>query len=143
VFSLRYSYAFALLISAFLPVANAQAPPHPHIVAGSRIFIEPMNGFETDLAAAVIKKHVPVMVVDNEKNADYIITGSNETIKAGWAKTIFITPSPADHASITVTDPVTGQVVYAYAWDKLGAIRGSQSAAEGIAKHLKNFIDKK
>jgi hypothetical protein len=90
-----------------------------------------------------VKKQVPLILVDDESKADLIITGSSQEQKAGWAKTIFVTPAPSEHASITVKNPATGQVVYAYAWDKLAARKGVQSAAEGIAKHLKENIEGK
>ena len=112
--------------------------------AGAKVYIEPMGGgFETDLAAALVKKHVPVMIVDSEQHATFLIAGGNQDTKAGWAKTIFFTPAPSEHASITVKDPANGNIVYAYAWDGIAARKGAQSAAEGIAKHLKEYIEKK
>ncbi len=130
-----------LLCPALLPAQNSS--PLAHIASGTTVFIEPMGGFETDLTAAMIKKHVPLTITGEESKAALVITGSSQENKAGWAKTIFVTPSPAEHASIQVKDSASGQVVYAYAWDELGAVHGRQSAAEGIAKHLKEFIDKK
>ena len=114
-----------------------------HIAENSKVYIEPADGFENDLAAAFVKKHVPLVIVDDAKNADFLVFGVSKTVKAGAVKTIFYTPLPAEHASISVQEPATGQVVYAYSWDEDSARRGPQRAAEGIAKHLKNFIVKK
>lgn len=83
------------------------------LTAGSRIFIEPMEGFETSLAAAFIKKKTPVSVVDDKANADFIITGSNAYHPAGWAKTLFVSPNAHASASISVKDAKTGIMVYA------------------------------
>jgi hypothetical protein len=68
--------------------------------------------------------------------------GTAETIKAEWAKKIFVTPKGDADASITVKEAKTGTIVYGYAVDKFGARHGQQSTAEACAKHLKEFIDK-
>ncbi len=60
----------ALLTFATCTVCLAQAP---QIKSGSTVYIEPMGGYETDLAAAFTKKHVPLIVVADKDKADYII----------------------------------------------------------------------
>jgi hypothetical protein len=35
-----------------------------------------MNGYETYLAAAIFKKHVPVIVVGDKDKADHVVTSS-------------------------------------------------------------------
>jgi hypothetical protein len=130
--------ATAIFLCLGVP-AIAQA----HIASGSKVFIEPMQGgFNTYLQAALIKKHVPVTMVDDETKADYVIVGTAEMNKAGWAKTIFVSPKGDADASITVKDVKTGNIVYGYAVDKFSARHGQQSTAEACAKHFKTFIDK-
>jgi hypothetical protein len=114
-----------------------------HIAPGSKLFIEPMDGFDTYLSAAILKKKVPVMVVDDRTKADFIVTGGSHVDKAGWAKTIFISPNPHAEASIAIKDAHTGNLVFAYNVDKSNAVRANQSTAEACAKHLKEAIEKK
>ena len=114
-----------------------------HIVPGSKLFIEPMEGFETYLSAAILKKKVPVMVVDDRSKADFIVTGGSHVDKAGWAKTIFVSPLPHAEASIAIKDAHSGNLVFAYNVDKANAARSNQSTAEACAKHLKEAIEKK
>jgi hypothetical protein len=129
----------AVLLATFCLAAVAQSK---HIEKNATVYIEPMAGFETYLSAALLKKNVPLNVVDDKAKADYIITGTSHTEKAGWAKTVFVSPAPQSDASIAVKDAKTGVLVYAYAVDKLNARHADQSTAEACAKHLKEFIEK-
>ncbi len=144
-----------LLLSLALaaPPAFAQTPapaPNPaltdvgrnQIRGGAAVFIEPMDGFDTSLSAALLKKKVPLLVVDDRSKADYVISGASHIENAGWAKTIFISPNPHAEASIKMNDARTGALLFAYSVDKPNAARGNQSTAEACAKHLKEAIGK-
>jgi len=115
------------------------------IERGSRIYIAPIEGgFDTFLAAAIIKKQVPVVVVTDRTKADYEITGIASTEKAGWAKMLFLgTDNSNDLASVKVVYLKSSEVVYGYAVRKGNSYRGKQSAAEACAKHLKEKIEAK
>jgi hypothetical protein len=115
------------------------------IERGSRIYIAPIEGgFDTFLAAAIIKKQVPVVVVTDRAKADYEITGIASTERAGWAKMLFMgVDNSNDLASIKVVELKTSEVVYGYAVKKGNSYRGKQSAAEACAKHLKGKIEGK
>lgn len=132
---------FALMLStAAIPVMAAdtiQLPPN------SKVFIVPMDGFENDLQAAFLKKHVPLLMVDDKEKADYVVEGKNDNQKAGWAKTVFFSPAPAEHASIVIKGAKDGTIVYAYSVDKIAARHGPQSAAEACAKHLREAMGAK
>lgn len=110
---------------------------------GAKIFLEPMDGFSTYLSAALLKKKVPVVVVDDRSKADFVVSGSSQVEKAGWAKTIFVSPNPHAEASIAVKDAHSGNLVWAYNVDKSNAARANQSTAEACAKHLKEEMSKK
>src|SRR5712692_8830036 len=112
---------------------------------GSRIYIAPIEGgFDTFLAAAIIKKQVPVVVITDRAKADYEITGIASTEKAGWAKMLFMgVDNSNDMASIKVVYLKSSEVVYGYAVRKGNSYRGKQSAAEACAKHLKEKIEGK
>ena len=128
---------FALIVSV---LAHGQSAV-PHLQPGSKIYLEPMGGFETYLSAAILKKKVPLTVIDNKDNADYIVTGTSSLDKASWAKTIFVSPASAAHASISIKTKA-GEMVYAYSVDKANSARGDQSTAEACAKHIKGDMEK-
>ncbi|HKW32245.1 MAG TPA: hypothetical protein VJN92_04525 [Candidatus Acidoferrum sp.] len=115
------------------------------IERSSRIFIAPIEGgFDTFLAAAIIKKQVPVLVVTDRAKADYEISGIASTEKAGWAKMLFMgVDNSNDMASIKVVEIKSNEVVYGYSVRKGNSARGKQSAAEACAKHLKEKIEGK
>jgi len=60
----------AIVLLTFSAIALAQAP---QLKSGSTIYIGPMDGYETYLAAAIVKKHVPLVVVADKDKADYIV----------------------------------------------------------------------
>ncbi|MGA7886442.1 MAG: hypothetical protein WCA44_11925 [Acidobacteriaceae bacterium] len=59
----------ALLLTSTIAFAQA-----PRIKDGSAVYIEPMSGYGTTFAAAMMKRHVPLVVVTDKKRADYIIS---------------------------------------------------------------------
>ena len=63
--------AFLLLACSSLCIAQA-----PQIKSGATVYIEPMGGYETYLAAAIAKKKVPLIVLADKSKADYLITSS-------------------------------------------------------------------
>jgi hypothetical protein len=63
----------ALVLLTFSAIVFAQAP---QIKSGATVYIEPMGGYETYLAAALTKKHVPLIVVADKDKAIYIITST-------------------------------------------------------------------
>lgn len=103
-----------------------------------------MNGFENYLAAAIEKKKVPLVAVANESQATYVIKGTSEEKKAGWAKMAFTGQIHSDDAaSVQMINRQTGAIVFAYAVNKKNTWHGQQTTAEACAKHLKDQIEKK
>lgn len=139
-------FASLCLLFAITAILHAQKPiaasPGSHIQPNARVFIEPMDGFETYLTAAILKKKVPLIVTDDRAKADYVISGNSHDEKAGWAKTIFISGASHATASIIMKDAKTGDLAYAYSVDKFNSVRANQSTAEACAKHLKKAIEK-
>jgi hypothetical protein len=114
------------------------------IAPNSKVFLAPMGGFENDLKTAIEKKKVPVTLVADKDQADYVITGTSETEKAGAAKkVILLNWHSNEQASITVTDNKSGDVVFAYSVNKNSSAHGKRSTAEACAKHLKDQIEGK
>ena len=127
------------------PTVTPTAPSGPvstKIVSGAKVYITPMDGFDSYLAAALNKKKVPLVAVGDPAFADYVISGTSQDKKAGWAKIVFMGNIHSDNsASVTMTDKKTGAIVFAYAVDKKSTLHGQQTTAEACAKHLKNKIE--
>ena len=132
---------FATSAASAAPVAPAMAASM-NIVAGAKVYIAPMEGFENYLVAAFGKKKVRLIPVADQNQADYVISGTSVDKKAGWAKIAFMGNIHSDNAaSITMTDRRTGAIVYAYAVDKKSTLHGQQTTAEACAKHLEAHIE--
>jgi hypothetical protein len=133
-----------------------KAPDDPFkarlIPRDSKIYIAPMlsedpkqsqsQGFETYLAAALRKKNVPLLIVADQAQADFIIEGTADKKSGGLAKKILLGDfRKSTSASMTVTNLRTGVVAYADSSDKSSANRGLRSSAEKLAKYLKRKIE--
>ena len=138
------------------PTYPEKAPDDPFrarlIPQNSKIFIAPMlsedatkpqaQGFESYLAAALRKKDVPLIIVADRSQADFIIEGTADQKGAGWAKKIILGDfRKSTSASMTVTNLRTGVVAYADSSDRSSANRGLRSSAEKLAKYLKRKIE--
>ena len=107
---------------------------------------EPQNlkaeGFEYYLAAALRKKNVPLVIVADRSQADFIIEGTANQKDPGWAKKVILQDfRKSTSASMTVTNLKTGVVAYADSSDRSSANRGLRSSAEKLAKYLKRKME--
>jgi hypothetical protein len=112
---------------------------------GAKVFVSPMpDGFDTYLKAALEKKKVPVTIVTSKDAADFEITGSSETQKAGTAKKLIRLDWHSDEeASISITNLKSSEIVFAYSVNKQSSAHGKQSTAEACATHIKDQMGKK
>jgi hypothetical protein len=145
---------FSLLILTLSTLlAGQEAKPVPSssveqdakaIPSGSKIFVASMdNNFQEALKAALARKKVPVRIVDSKEAADFEVSGTSETQKAGAAKIILMGNwHSREEASIRVTNLQSGVVAFAYSYHNDASAHGKQSAAEACAKHLKEKIEK-
>lgn len=125
-------------------LAPSSAQQTKAIPPGSKVFLEPMGGFETYLKAAMDKKKVPLQIIDDKSQADFIITGHSESEKASTAKKAILWNFHSNEdASINVSSVRTGEVVFAYEAHKDSSAHGQQSTAEACAKHLKDKVEGK
>lgn len=126
-----------LSVMAFSQTASNSTPKIPK---GAKVLIASMpNGFDTYLRAAITKKKVPVEVVEDKSKAQFQITGTSDTQKAGVAKKVLALDwRSTEEASIQIANLETGEVVYAYSVHLQSSNRGKQSSAESCAKHLKD-----
>jgi hypothetical protein len=166
-----------VLAFVLLTISGIAPAQLPHIKSGSAVFVEPMGGYETYLAAAFAKKKVPLIVVTDKSKADYIITSNIShnapstpavVVNNNATATVSEGESPnqqawnqgweegsqraaerrAAHAalgstsvSISIIDPRSSQIVFAYSAGKEGSNQ-FQKTAEACAKSLKEFIEK-
>jgi hypothetical protein len=134
-----------LLVGALLCVALFGAEPR----GGSpRIFIEPQNGFDSYVSAAIVKKNVPAVVTTNKEDATYILTSAviakEESTGSKVARCLFLYCAGAagtQTATVQLVNAKTQEVAWAYNVQKQNAA-AYQSTAEAIAKHLKQFFEK-
>ena len=137
-------WIFVLMAVLAVPLFAKDDDMAKKIPAHSKIFLAPMDGFEQDLKTAIEKKKLPVELVSDRDKADFEITGTSETDKAGTAKkVILLNWHSNEQASITITEIKTGAVVYAYSVNKQSSAHGKRSTAEACAKHLKDQIASK
>lgn len=109
------------------------------MLSHSKVYVAPMGGFETPLKKAITDKKVPLEIVEQREQAEYEITGTSESRKAGKAKKIIMGSWHSDEeASIKVANLKTGEIVYAYSVHKQDSAHGQRSTAEACAKHLKD-----
>lgn len=102
---------------------------------------KPVEGFESYMAAALRKKGVPIIMVADRSQADFMIGGSADKKSAGWAKKWLAGDfRGTTSASLTVTNLRTGVIAYADASHRASANKGLRSSAEKLAKFLKRKI---
>ena len=118
------------------PLSDTSAANGTRIPANSKVYINPMDGFETYVTAAIQKKKIPLVIVADRDQADFEIKGSVEKQKAGWAKTIFISPLPAIDSTMQIVNIKSGVVAYSNSSTKANAARGRKGSAEHLAKNL-------
>lgn len=155
----RTAPASTVLLTTTAPVeiltlATTNVPTDPflamRIPVNSKIYIapfksedtsNPVEGFETYMAAAIRKKGVPVIMVADRSQADFEIVGSADKKGAGFAKKWLLGDfRRSTSASLTVTNLHTGVIAYADSSDRASANRGLRSSAEKLAKYLKRKI---
>lgn len=151
----------AAVIAKAAGPATTTAVAAPGVASGSphaatdqpRLFIKADPNFAVALSAAFTKKRVPVTLVTDERNADYILQSASVNAKQESAGSKFTRCLFADcigiegtsSVSVSLIKPSDGSVVWGYQVRKSnGGPVGIQSLSEAIAKHLKNdFLKEK
>jgi hypothetical protein len=131
------------LVASLPSVAQTQRPT---------VYIAPQNGFETYLGAAIAKKGVPIDIVVDQTKAAYLLKAAPVEVKqesTGSKITRCLFASCAgieDKGSVSVQyiEISSSKMLWAYSVNKQrGGNKNQQSMAEAVAKHLKEFIEKK
>jgi len=133
----------ATLVLALLTLGAIQVS-----AAEGSMYIEPQNGFETYIAAAMTKKNVPIHITDDKNLATYVLRSTEEAkpestggkvVRCLFAYCAGIEGTST--ASVELVNRETGDVVWGYEVKKAGA-SNHQSKAEAIAKHPKGWLEK-
>jgi hypothetical protein len=131
-----------LVSISLLSAAGGVAP------ARMKIYIQPDgHGFESFIAAAFIRKHVPVVMTADKQAADYILTNAviseHESTGGKIARCAFLYCIGIDGFQAATVQLLNAQmeVIWAYNVRKQNA-ENFQSSAESIAKHFKEYLEK-
>jgi hypothetical protein len=138
----------AIFVCALMSLAHgaavAQTAP---LGASPRIYIEPQEGFESYIAAAIVKKKVPAVVTHNKEEAIFVLSSAviskEESTGSKIARCLFAYCAGiggSQTATVQLVKAKTQEVAWAYNVRK-GDARAYQSSAEAIAKHLKTFLE--
>jgi hypothetical protein len=113
------------------------------------VYVEPQQGFETYIAAAIAKKGVPVDVVTDKTKAIYILRSAPVEVKSEStggkiARCLFAYCAGIEdkgNVSVQLIEVGSTKMVWAYSVNKQkGGSKNQQSMAEAIAKHFKEFL---
>lgn len=134
---------FLLLLCASVSFAQLPRPT---------VYIEPQNGFETYLSAAFAKKGVPADVVADQTKATYVLKSApvdiqKESTGGKIARCLFASCAGIEdkgNVSVQLIETSSTKVLWAYSVNKQrGGAKNEQSMAEAVAKHFKEFLQKK
>ena len=140
---MRKTIMLTLALAAF---ATGAIPTNAAPIDGP-IYIEPAQGFETYLAAAMTNKHVPARFTTDKDAGRYILRSSSESqpestggkvVRCLFAYCAGIQGTST--ASVSLIDAQTKEIVWSYEVRKSGA-HNYQSRAEAVAKHLKHYLE--
>jgi len=116
------------------------------------VYLEPQQGFETYLAAAFAKKGVPLDVVMDQTKATYVLKSAPVEIKqestgGKIARCLFAYCAGIEdkgNVSVQLIETSSTKMLWAYSVNKQrGGSKNQQSMAEAVAKHCKEFLEKK
>lgn len=135
-------FVVACALAAFLAVPLSAEQP--------TIFVEPVEGgFHTYIIAAIHKKQVPVLVLEDGSRANYTLKAVlPEVEKVGTGHKVInclfaYCAGNENKAATSVTLTKDGAIVWSYSVNKGRGAKNMQSMAEAIAKHLHNDYLKK
>jgi len=115
------------------------------------VYIEPQNGFETYIAAAITKKNVPADVVTDRAKATYVLKAAPVEIKqestgGKIARCLFAYCAGIEDkgsVSVQLIETSSSKLLWAYSVNKQrGGSKNQQSMAEAVAKHMKEYFSK-
>lgn len=103
--------AYAAMANAADVPAGSGVPTVP-FAPGARIYLEPMNGFEEYLAREIVKKKVPVVLVHDRLEADFILSGDAHVHKREFFTSFVLTTK--GKGDVSIRDAHTGNEVFTH-----------------------------
>lgn len=137
---LSFSAIFLLLVALSVNVCAQDKPT---------VFIEAQDGFETYVTAAIQKKGVPIDVVTDKSKAKYLLKAApiethKESSGSKIARCLFAYCAGIEdrgNVSVQLIETDSTKVAWAYSVNKGRGQKNTQSMAEAVAKHLKEFLE--
>ena len=135
--------SLVILLAAICGAQKLEVPA----ASQPRIFIEPQNGFESFISAAIVKKHVPVVVTENRESASFVLSShvqeKTESTGSKVARCLFMYCAGIEGMQNATVQLVNAQHEVSWAYNvRKGSASAYQSTAEAIAKHLKEYLEK-
>jgi hypothetical protein len=137
---------FLFLLTALVVAGSASAQSTP------TLYVQASNGFDTALTAAIVKKDVPVVVVNDQDKAEFTLKATpvyskDESGAGKIARCMFadcVGMNGFSSVSVELVRSKDSAIVWAYQVRKANSgPLGIQSLSEAIAKHLrKDYLDK-
>lgn len=121
-------------------------------IAHPTVYIDAKDGFDTYISAAITKKNVPVDVVTDQTKATYVLKAAPVEIKqestgGKVARCLFASCAGIEdkgNVSVQLIETSSSKMMWAYSVNKQrGGSKNMQSMAEAVAKHFKEFLEKK
>src|SRR5262245_44842788 len=120
-------------------------------LARPTVYIEPQQGFETYLAAAMTKKGVPADIVTDPTKATYVLRAApveiqKESTGGKVVRCLFANCAGIEDkgtVSVQLIEVSSSKEMWAYSVNKQRGGKNQQSMAEAVAKHFKEFLEKK
>jgi len=104
-----------------------------------------MDGFAQFVSDAIVKKKVPVVLVQERAKADFVMSGDAHVHKRGFFTSFVL--STGGKGSVSIKDARTGDQVFACKFNKVDQMEADgyiyQSWAESCAKHMKKALEPK
>ncbi len=138
----KFTLAFVIMFCSLVCSAQLGRPT---------VYIEPQQGFETYLAAAISKKSVPVDIVTDSTKATYVLKSApvdiqkestgGKVVRCLFAYCAGIEDKGA--VSVQLIETTSSKELWAYSVNKQRGGKNEQSMAEAVAKHFKEFLNRK
>jgi hypothetical protein len=125
-----------LLLVAFFCLCS-QAQTLITIAPGARIYVDAASGFDTDLAAAMKERGVPLAITTTKDGADYeleAIYGTRRIPAAAWS---ILWGHGDDETAIRMVDLHTSEIVFVYQLQRSKVVHDRKATAEACARQLK------
>jgi hypothetical protein len=104
---------------------------------GARIYVDAASGFDTELAAAIKERGVPVAVTNTKEGADYeleAVFGARRIPASAWS---ILWGHGDDEAALRLVDLHTSEIIFVYLLQRSKIVHDRKATAEACARQLK------